>query len=179
MKNMRIKEVLFSEDDIANIVRITAERISSDYKEQNIDSMTLVCVLKGAVMFTADLMRKIELPSIRLEFIKASSYGSSDTSSGEVELNIADDLLISGKNILIVEDIIDTGYTLKRIVEKFKLLKPNTIKVCTLFDKPDRRIVDFKPDYVGSVIPDEFIVGYGLDYAEMYRNLPYVAVLGE
>lgn len=179
MKNLRIKNILFSKEDIESIIKKTAEQISRDYNEQQIDSVTVVCVLKGAAVFASDLIRNIELSDIRLEFITASSYLNSDTSSGEVILNVADDLDVSGKNILIVEDIVDTGLTLNKIVEQFKSLKPNTIKVCTLFDKPDRRIADFTPDYVGCTIPDEFIVGYGLDYAEMYRNLPYVAVVGE
>ena len=177
MKNLRIKNILFSKEDIESIIKKTAEQISRDYNEQQIDSLTVVCVLKGAAVFAFDFIRNIELSDIRLEFITASSYLNSDTSSGEVILNVADDLDVSGKNILIVEDIVDTGLTLNKIVEQFKSLKPNTIKVCTLFDKPDRRIADFTPDYVGCTIPDEFIVGYGLDYDEQYRALPYIGVL--
>ncbi len=179
MKNLRIKNILFSKEDIESIIKKIADQISCDYNEQQIDALTVICVLKGAAVFASDLIRHIELSDIRLEFITASSYLNSDTSSGEVILNVADDLAVFGKNILIVEDIVDTGLTLNKIVKQFKAFNPNTIKVCTLFDKPDRRIADFTPDYVGCTIPDEFIVGYGLDYAEMYRNLPYVAVVGE
>lgn len=181
MRDMKDKnsknKILFSETDIKDIVCRVADEISQDCKSMGINSLNVICVLKGAFVFAADLVRQLEIPNINIEFISASSYGSSDVSSGNVKLGCIDNLSIFGENILIVEDIIDTGNTLKKLTEQIKSFEPNTVRVCAMFDKPDRRSVDFDADYVGSVIPDEFIVGYGLDYAEMYRDLPYVTVL--
>lgn len=174
---MRIKEVLLNENDIRGIVLNLADRINNDYK--NCRELVVLCVLKGAVVFTADLIRELHIEDVRLNFIKASSYGSSDVSCGDVVIISADILDIEGRNVLVVEDIIDTGRTLKALTEKLSKMNPKSLKVCGLFDKPERREVDFEGDYIGSEIPNKFIVGYGLDYGERYRNLPYVAVLEE
>lgn len=177
MKNMKIKEIMFTENDIAGIVSELADKINGDYKY--CQSLTLICVLKGSVIFTSDLIRKLKIPDITLNFISASSYGDSDISCGEVKFKPVKELNITGKNILIIEDIVDTGKTLKQLVGYLYGKGPKSLKVCGLFDKPERRSVEFEPDYIGRSVPDKFIVGYGLDFAEKFRNLPYVAVVEE
>lgn len=177
MKNMKIKSVMFTETELCEVVKKLSAQINRDYKGE--DSVTVVCVLTGAVVFTCDLIRKLNIPNVKLSFIRASSYGSSDMSSGSVKVIRPDNLEITNNNIIVVEDIIDTGNTIKKLKEIFLSQKPKTLKFCTMFDKPSRRKVDFKVDYIGEEIPDEFIVGYGLDYDDMYRNLPYVAILCE
>lgn len=170
-----LAKVLFTEKEIENIVNSLAKEIEKDY---NGKEFIMVGLLKGSMIFMADLMRKVNL-DFAIDFIAASSYGSSTVSSGRV--NIVKDLSMSvdGKDILIVEDIVDSGNTLDFISKYFMAKKAASVKICTLFDKPERRVTSIKPEYVGSRVPDEFIVGYGLDYDEKYRNLPYIGVLKE
>lgn len=175
---MEIKNVLFSEQELNQIVVRTAADIDSVLKRDKVNSLTVICVLRGAFVFTADLVRNIDLNDIRIEFVSASSYGGGTVSSGEVHMDFLNDIEIKGKNILVVEDIADTGRTLKKLTEAIKAKEPDNVWVAAMFDKPERRTVEFEPDFIGAKIPDEFIVGYGLDFDGRYRNLPYVAVLG-
>lgn len=175
---MKIEKVLFSERELNQIVLRTAADINNVLKRDGVDSLTVICVLRGAFVFTADLVRCIDLSDVRIEFVSASSYGSGTESSGEVRMDFLNDIEIKGKNILVVEDIADTGRTLKKLTEAIKAKQPASIWVAAMFNKPERRVVEFEPDFVGAQIPDEFIVGYGLDFDGKYRTLPYVAVLG-
>ena len=169
-----IKKVLVSEDEICEIVPRIAAEVSHDYEGKN---LIVVCVLKGSVVFTVDLIKEIDIP-LELEFVRVSSYGASTESSGKINLILDFDRPDMAEcDILIVEDIVDSGNTLKYLVEHFKNKGAKSVKTCTLLDKPSRRKVDFEPDYVGKVIPDEFVFGYGLDLCEKYRDLPYVAVV--
>ncbi len=168
-----IESVLFSEKDIEGFVNTLAKQIEKDYNGRE---FVMVGLLKGSVVFMADLMKKVNL-DFGIDFMVASSYGSSTVSSGEVKIKKDMSSPIDGKDILIIEDIIDTGNTLSFIANYLKSKNANSVRICTLFDKPERRKIDIKPEYVGVTIPDKFIVGYGLDYDEKYRNLPYVGVL--
>ena len=170
-----IKQVLVSEEEIAKKVEELAKKITEDYKGKD---LLLVGILKGSVIFMSALAQKIEFP-VQMDFMAVSSYGKSSTSTGEVRINKDLDFSVEDRNLLIIEDIIYTGYTLGYLIDNLRKRGAKSIKVCTLLDKPDRRKVDINVDYLGFVIPDEFIVGYGLDYAEQYRNLPYVAALKE
>lgn len=170
-----VKEILYSEVQLNERVEELAARISADYRDKD---LLLIGVLKGANVFMCDLMRKISFP-IQIDFIAASSYGHSTESSGVVKILKDLDYSIEGKDVIIVEDIIDTGLTLHYLVDNFKSRKPNSLEICTLLDKPERRIANLEVKYIGYKIPDEFIVGYGIDYAERYRNLPYIATLKE
>ncbi|MDH8676553.1 hypoxanthine phosphoribosyltransferase [Fusibacter bizertensis] len=174
MKN-DVKEILYSEAQLNEKVEELAARISADYKDKD---LLLIGVLKGANVFMCDLMRKIPFP-IQIDFIAASSYGHSTESSGVVKILKDLDYSIEGKDVIIVEDIIDTGLTLHYLTENFNSRKPNSLEICTLLDKPERRIAKLDVKYIGYQIPDEFIVGYGIDFAERYRNLPYIATLKE
>ena len=173
MMNDDIKEVLFSKKDLDKIVKRLGREITQTYQD---DELYLVTLLKGAVVFFTDIIREIDLP-VEMDFMAVSSYKNGTCSSGEVK--IVKDLSepIAGKNVLIIEDILDSGKTLSYIMNVLEQRGPKSIRICTLFDKPERRTVDVQADYVGTQVPDEFIVGYGLDYAEKYRNLPYVGVL--
>ncbi|HBM98249.1 MAG TPA: hypoxanthine phosphoribosyltransferase [Ruminococcus sp.] len=168
-----IESVLFSEKEIENIVNILANQIEKDYNNKD---FIMVGLLKGSVAFMSDLMKKINL-DFSIDFMVVSSYGGGTQSTGRV--NVLKDISqsVEGKEILIVEDIIDSGNTLNFIKKYLTVKGAKSIKLCTLFDKPDRRTADITVDYVGMKIPDVFIVGYGLDYDEKYRNLPYVGVL--
>ncbi|NLP48018.1 MAG: hypoxanthine phosphoribosyltransferase [Clostridiales bacterium] len=170
-----IKEVLISEEEIKEMIKELGRKIDKDYKGKN---LLLVSVLKGSIVFMADLMRAINLPC-QIDFMAVSSYGAGTTSSGAVKILKDLDTDLEGFDVLIIEDILDSGKTLSYILKILKSRKPASLKICTLFDKPKRRKVKLKADYFGCVVPDEFIVGYGLDYAEIYRNLPFVAVLKE
>lgn len=173
--NNDIKKVLISEEQLTDIVKKLGERISEDFKDKD---LLLVGILKGSVIFMADLMRNINVPC-NIDFMAVSSYGGGTKSSGVVRINKDLDNPIEGKDVLIVEDILDSGRTLSYIREILSARKPNSIKICTLFDKPERREADIYADYIGSPVPNEFIVGYGLDYSEYYRNLPFIGVLKE
>ena len=168
----RIRE-LISEEDVAKKIAEMGAQISKDYEGE---SVYLLCILKGGVFFTTELAKHITVP-VNIDFMSVSSYGGETTSSGIVRIVKDLDTPIEGQNVLIAEDIIDTGRTLAYLMEHLKQRKPKSLKLCTLLDKPDRRVSDVKVDYTGFEIPDEFVVGYGLDYDQRYRNLPYVGVV--
>lgn len=168
-----LEQVLLSEEVIAKRVKELGEQISRDYRGCD---LVVVGILKGALVFMADLIRHLSIPVI-MDFAVVSSYGAATKTSGVVRILKDLDQPIEGKHVLIVEDIIDTGLTMHYLINNFKARKPLSVKVCTLLDKPSRREVDIVPDYCGFAIPDHFVVGYGLDYAEYYRNLPQVGVL--
>ncbi|MBP3378593.1 MAG: hypoxanthine phosphoribosyltransferase [Clostridia bacterium] len=170
-----IERVLVSQEDIDEITTRIAAEIDRDYKDAK--RLVLLCILKGSVVFMGDLMKKVKIP-VEIDFMKVSSYHDGTKSSGRI--NIILDLHrkdLSECDILIIEDIIDSGRTLSYLAEYLKLGGAKSVKTCTLLDKPSRREVDFTPDYRGIEIPDEFVIGYGLDYAEQYRALPYIGVL--
>ncbi|MBU5677268.1 hypoxanthine phosphoribosyltransferase [Alkaliphilus sp. MSJ-5] len=171
-----VEEILFSKEDISRKVKELGEKISKDYNRD--DEVVVVGVLKGANVFMADLIREIDIP-VYIDFMAVSSYGYSTESSGIVRILKDLDLEIEGKHVLIIEDIIDTGLTLKYLTDNLKSRNIKSLKICTLLDKPKRRKCDLNIDYIGFEIPDKFIVGYGIDYGEKYRNLPYVASLKE
>lgn len=168
-----IKDILVSEADIKKLVSQLGQRITNDYEGKKI---MVICILKGAVIFCADLIREIKVP-VKLDFMAVSSYGVSTESSGAVQILKDVDSSVEGRHLLIIEDIVDTGLTLKYLIGILNARGPASIKTCTFLDKPERRKVDVKIDYIGAEIPDAFVVGYGLDYAESYRHLPYVAIL--
>lgn len=165
--------VMISEEDVDEKIRILGEQISNDYAGK---SVHLVCILKGSIFFTCELAKRITVP-VTMDFISCSSYGDSTSSSGVVKLVKDLDESIEGKDIIVIEDIIDTGRTLSYLLELLKTRKPASIALCTLLDKSDRRTHQVDVDYTGFQIPDEFVVGYGLDYAQKYRNLPYIGVI--
>ncbi len=168
-----IAEILVGEAAIAARVRELGDRITRDYRGKD---LVLVSILKGALPFLADLMRQIPIP-LSLDFLEVSSYGASTESSGVVRIlkDIANP--IEGRDVLVVEDILDTGNTLAFVVEHLRSQRPASVRLCTLLDKPARRVVPIDIDYRGFEIADKFVVGYGLDYAERYRNLPFIGVL--
>lgn len=168
-----IKEILFTQEDLKAITKELGEKVTRDYKDKK---LYLVTILKGAVVFLTDFMRNVDLPC-EVDFMVVSSYGSGVTSSGNVKIIKDLDVPLEDKDILIVEDILDSGNTLKFVVDMIKKRHPKSVEVCALLDKPSRRIADIQAKYVGREIPDEFVVGYGLDYDEKYRNLPYLGVL--
>ena len=168
-----IEEVLVSRGQISAMVKKLGKRISEDYEGQE---LVLVGVLKGGFVFLADLMREITIP-VDMDLIAVSSYGASTKSSGVVRIIKDMDLNIEGKHVLIVEDLVDTGLTLRHLKDLFNTRGPKSVKICAAFDKPSRRLVDIEIEYGGIVVPDKFIVGYGLDYAGKYRNLPEVCTL--
>ena len=171
-----VKKVLLTEEEIKRRVRELGEQITKDYQQK--ENLLVIGILKGSFIFLADLIREIKLP-IELDFLIVSSYQDSSVSSGEVK--IVKDIAVSAgkKNVLFVEDIVDTGFTMSKIKEIFKERGANTVKLCSLLSKPDRRKVPTEIDYEGFKIPDEFVIGYGLDFAEKYRNLPFIGVLNE
>lgn len=171
-----IESVLVSEEELEALTTDIAARITNDYKDSD-KKLVLICILKGSLPFTSDLMKKIDLP-LEVDFMKVSSYGSKTVSSGVINIHLdikRDDM--EDVDFLIIEDIVDSGRTLSHLVRYFKERGAASVRTCTLLDKPDRRTVEFVPDYFGKVIPDKFVVGYGLDYDEKYRNLPFVGVL--
>jgi hypoxanthine phosphoribosyltransferase len=165
--------VLISEEEVDRKIKELGEQISKDYAGQELH---LICVLKGGAFITCELAKRIDVP-LSIDFMAVSSYGSETVSSGRVKIIKDLDDSIEGKNVLIVEDIIDSGNTLKYLVDLLNSRKPNSIRICTLLDKPDRRVTEVPVDYVGFQIPDKFVVGYGLDYLQKYRNLPYIGVI--
>lgn len=175
MLEQDIKKVLYSEDEIIARTKELGKRLTSDYDGKN---PLLIGVLKGSVPFMAELIKHIDT-HVELDFMVVSSYGNQMTSSGEVKILKDVDTNIEGRDVIFIEDIIDTGRTLKYLRDMFKYRKANSVKIATLFDKPEGRVVDIDADYVCYDVPNEFIVGFGLDYAERYRNLPYVGVLKE
>lgn len=170
-----VKEILLTEEEIGLRVKELGVEIERDYQGKN---LLLVGILKGAVIFMAELCKNINL-ALMIDFMAVSSYGNSARSTGEVKIVKDLDFSVEGKDVLIVEDIIDTGLTLSYLTDNLRKRGANSVKIVTLLDKPDRRNIEVKVDYIGFSIPNEFVVGYGLDYAELYRNLPYVASLKE
>ena len=168
-----IKEVLFSEEQLKETVNKLAEQVNKDYADKNV---LLVSVLKGAVVFMADFMRALDL-KCEIDFMVVSSYGSGTKTSGNVKIIKDLDVPIEGRDVLIVEDILDSGVTLSNLIRMLEERRPKSIEVCTLFDKPERRAAHVYAKYIGLKVPDEFVVGYGLDFDEKYRNLPFVGVL--
>ena len=166
-------KILISRDEIATKIKEIANRITEDYKGE---SVLFVCILKGSVHFYSDLTREIDLP-LTMDFMAISSYGAGTTSSGEVKMLKDLDKTINGKNVIIVEDIIDSGNTLSYLKRLLSSRQPKSIKICTLLDKPSRRKVDIDPDYCCFTIPDEFVFGYGLDVDQQYRNLKDIYIL--
>jgi len=167
--------VLISEKEVNERIKQLGKEIEKDYAGKN---PHLICILKGGVFMTCELAKSISLP-LSLDFMSVSSYGSETVSSGRVKIVKDLDDSVEGKDVLIVEDIIDSGNTLAYLLDLLKSRKPNSIKICTLLDKPERRVTDVKVDYTGFQIPDKFVVGYGLDYMQKYRNLPYIGVIEE
>ena len=172
--NNDIAKILISEEQLQAKVAELGAQISRDYEGKD---LLLVSILKGSVVFMADLMRAITEPC-SIDFMVVSSYGGANTTSTGLVKIVKDlDQDLSGKDVLIVEDILDTGVTLSHLVPMLELRRPNSVRLCTILSKPSRRMADIEPDYCGFEVPDEFVVGYGLDYDEKYRNLPYVGVL--
>ncbi len=168
-----IESILYSEEVLASRIKELGDQISKDYKDERV---IVVGVMKGANVFVADLIRNITADVI-LDFIVVSSYGASTETTAVIRLLKDLDENIDSEHVLIVEDIIDSGLTLEYLVNNFETRHPKSIKICTLLNKVERRKIDMKVDYIGFQVPDEFIVGYGIDYAERYRNLPYVGIL--
>ena len=168
---MKEMKVLIDEKRLDERITEIANQIMKEYQGKEI---TLICILKGSVFFTVDLAKKIN-GDVKLEFIRVSSYeGTSTESSGEIKMKLDLKDSIQGKDVIVVEDIIDTGRTLSYLIEYLKMKKPNSVKLCTLLDKKERRVCEVHVDYTGFEIPDEFVLGYGLDVDEKYRNLPYI-----
>ena len=171
-----IKTILINEKELETINQQLADKINADYADQT-KPLIVIVILKGSIIFASDLVRKINLP-LEIEFMKVSSYGAGTKNSGEIKVHL--DLMrenLEQYNILIIEDIVDSGRTLARLTQLLRNRNANSVKTCTLLDKPSRREVPFTPDYCGTTIPDEFVVGYGLDFDEKYRNLPYIGIL--
>ena len=172
-----IKDILIDERTLQERVRDIAKELSIEYKDKN---PLVICVLKGAVLFMSDLVKHMDVP-LEIDFMAVSSYGTDTRTSGEGRILKDLDKSVEGRHLLIVEDIVDSGLTLSYLIKMFKDRHTKSIKVCSLLDKPERRKsgVNIDIDYVGFAVPDEFVVGYGLDYAEKYRNLPFIGVLKE
>ena len=166
-------KVMIPEEEVDAKIRELAEKISKDYEGKQV---RLVCILKGSVFFTCELAKRITVP-VSMDFMSVSSYGDGTKSSGVVRIAKDLDETLEGKDVLVIEDIIDSGRTLSYLLEVLSKRNPASMKLCTLLDKPDRRTHEVYVDYVGFNIPDEFVVGYGLDYAQKYRNLPYIGVV--
>ena len=169
------KEILIAKTDIEKRVRELADTISRDYEGRE---LILIGILKGAFVFMADLVRQLRIPC-QVDFVRLASYGTVTVSTGNIAISKDIETSIEGRDVLIVEDIVDTGLTLSALVERLKKRDPRSLKVCVFLDKKDRRKVPFEAEYVGFNIPDRFVVGYGLDFNEMYRFLPDICVIGE
>lgn len=165
--------VLLSEEEVDARIQAMGEQISRDYQGKQVH---LVCVLKGGSFFMCELAKRITVP-VSLDFMSVSSYGGQTKSSGIVKIEKDLDESLQDKDVIVVEDIVDSGRTLSYLMEMLRDRGPKSLRLCTLLDKPDRRVVDVKVDYTGFQIPDEFVVGYGLDYDQKYRNLPYIGVV--
>lgn len=165
---LQVSDIMISNEEIQGMCKRLGEQITRDYEGREI---LLIAVLRGAFVFMADLIRHIDVPC-RVDFMKVSSYGDGTVTTGEVKIIQDLDENIAGRDVIIVEDIIDSGITLYKLRQVLQTRNPRSLAICTAFDKPDRRRVDIRVDYCGKQIPDEFIVGYGLDYAGLYRNLP-------
>lgn len=168
-----VEKILINKEDIKSKVKELGRQISEDYKDKN---LFVIGVLKGSFVFLSDLIREITVP-LKIDFMGVSSYGNKAVQSGKLKITKDIDANIKDYDILIIEDILDSGFTLSYIIELFKLRKPKSIKICTLLLKPAVNKADIRADYIGFVIPDEFVVGYGMDLAEKYRNLPFIGIL--
>lgn len=168
-----IGKILYTEKDILKRAKELGEKITEDYKGEEV---VLLCTLKGAILWMADIMKRIDLVT-RIDFVSASSYGSGITSSGVVKIKQDVSMDLYNKNVIIIEDIVDTGITLKYLKEYLEDRNPKSVKICTLLDKPSGRVADIQADYIGFTVEDLFIIGYGLDYDQKYRNLPYISYL--
>lgn len=166
-------QVMISEEDVDRKINQLAAQISEDYQGH---AVHLICILKGSIFFTCELAKRITVP-VTIDFMSVSSYGSDTKSSGIVKLVKDLDEGIKGKDVIVIEDIIDSGRTLSYLLENLSSREPASLRLCTLLDKPERRVREVNVDYTGFQIPDEFVVGYGLDYAQRYRNLPYIGVI--
>jgi len=166
-------QILLTEEEIQARIAQMAEQLNEDYADRELD---ILCVLKGAAVFTVDLIRHLTVP-VRLHYIQTSSYGSGTENSGTVHIQYTSVFEVGGRDVLIVEDILDTGITLDYLIRQLEQKNPHSLKTCILLDKPDRRHVQLEPDYKGFEIPDQFVIGYGLDYNEFGRNLRYIAIL--
>ena len=167
--------VLISSEALRKRVEELAEQINKDYEGKSIH---LVCILKGSVFFTCALAERLTIP-VTMDFMQVSSYGAGTDSSGKILIKKDLEESIEGRDVLLIEDIIDSGNTLNYLLPELRERKPSSIRLCTLLDKPERRVVEVPVDYTGFAVPDKFIVGYGLDYAQKYRNLPYIGYLGQ
>ncbi len=165
--------VMIPEEEVDRKIEELGKQISEDYAGKSIH---LICILKGSIFFTCELAKRITVP-VTLDFMSVSSYGDGSKSSGIVKIAKDLDETLEGKHVLLIEDIIDSGRTLSYLLEVLAKRNPASLKLCTLLDKPDRRVRDVKVDYIGFEIPDEFVVGYGLDYAQRHRNLPYIGIV--
>lgn len=170
MADNKREKTLFTKEEIKERVEELGREVSEFYQDKD---LVVLSLLRGGFIFTADLIRELSVP-VEVDFMTTSSYGDSEVSSGRV--NIVHDIRskIKGRDVLIVDDIVDSGYTLEKVIENLTLKNPNSIRVCTMLDKPSRRKVEVSPDFVGFTIPDVFIVGYGLNYGDHYRNIPYI-----
>ena len=171
-----VEKILISEDELRDIVSELGKKITAEYKDSQ-KELVVIVILKGSLVFASDLVRKLDMP-LELEFMKVSSYGADTKTSGEIKIHL--DLNrdhLENYNILIIEDIVDSGRTLSRLTQLLRNRNASNVKTCTLLDKPSRREVEFVPDFCGRTIPDEFVIGYGLDYDEKYRNLPFIGIL--
>ncbi len=175
MKNYVFGEVMIGKEELKKRVTELGAEISKDYKGE---SLIAICVLKGAVIFMSDLIREFNVDT-KIDFMAVTSYGASTKSTGVVRILKDLDSNVEGENILIVEDIIDSGLTLKYLKDYLTARNPKSIRICTLLDKPERRVAEIRADYIGFTVENKFIVGYGLDYNQMYRNLPYISYLEE
>ncbi|MGM9593472.1 MAG: hypoxanthine phosphoribosyltransferase [Candidatus Onthomonas sp.] len=169
-----ILEILYSEEELKRRVAVLGEQISRDYADK--DNVVLVGILRGSYIFMADLSRSITIPC-RIDFMAASSYGKGTSSSGQIEIKKDLSDPIQNAHVILVEDILDSGNTLDYLTKILSARNPASIRICTLLDKPERRVKPITADYYGFLVPDAFVVGYGLDYAEKYRNLPYIGIL--
>lgn len=170
-----MKKILVSEEEIKDTVARLGKELKADYQDKK---PLVICVLKGAIFFMTDVVRAMDC-NVELDFMDVSSYGDGFESTGEVKIERDLDTNVKGRHVLIVEDIVDTGRTLRHLVELLKHRGAESVKVCTLLDKPSGRVVDLEADYVGVVVPNEFLVGYGLDFKQFYRNMPCVGVIKE
>lgn len=175
--NKAVSRVLISEEDIAKRIKELGKEISKDYKGTDKD-IVFVGILKGSFIFMADLVKEVDLP-IKVDFMSVSSYGNSTISVGDVRILKDLEYNITGKHIIIIEDIVDTGYTLSYLKENLSSRGAESVKCCSLLNKEERRVTDAKVEYVGFEVPNEFVIGYGMDYAEKYRNLPFIGVINE
>ena len=170
-----IEKVLVSEEELKQICDDLAAKLTAEYGDSG-RPMVLVCILKGSIMFASEVFKRLRFPCL-LEFMKVSSYGGGTNSSGFIQVHLDLKRDVKGADVVILEDIVDSGRTLEKLSQLLANRGAHSVKCCTLLDKPERRVVDFKADFVGRAVPDVFVVGFGLDYDEKYRNLPYVGVL--